>query len=135
MVLAVFGNLCWVVVGWDNGCFVMVLVVLEVCCGVLFGNYDIFFNVVGGLKINEFVVDFVVVVVIVVVVFEVVLFVKMVVYGEISFFGDVRFVGCSEVCLKEVVKFGFEWVIVLENVKSDVGYVIIESVVIVFELV
>lgn len=69
---------------------VMILVVFEFCCGIVFVGLDVYFNVVGGFWIIEFVVDLVVVVVLIFVCEDVVLFVDCVIFGEISFLGGLR---------------------------------------------
>lgn len=65
----------------------MIFVVFEVCCGIFFMGLDVYFNVVGGMKISEFVVDFVVVVVLIFVCEDSVILVKIVIFGEILLFG------------------------------------------------
>lgn len=117
-----FGIFWCVVIGWDSVCFFMILVVLEVCCGVWFFQYDVYLNVVGGLKINEFGVDFVVVVVLVFLFSGFVFLVNCVYFGEISLLGVIWLVVQVQFRLKEVEKFGFDQVYCLEgNFKDGVG--------------
>lgn len=122
IVFLIFVSLCCMVVGLDSGWVLIIFVVFEVCCVIFFVGFDVFLNVVGGMWVNEFVVDFVIVVVFFSVCEDSVFFVDCVFFGEISFFGVLCLVVQVENRLKEVQKFGFLWVILFMVMKVE-GFV------------
>jgi len=95
------------VVGWDSGRLAMILAVLEARCGLAFGNYDIYLNVAGGLRVNEPAADLAAAAALVSSLKVQPLPAETVIFGEIGLSGEVRAVGQSEGRLKEAAKLGF----------------------------
>ncbi|MGL4636874.1 MAG: DNA repair protein RadA [Beijerinckiaceae bacterium] len=102
------GNARRAVVGWDSSRLAMVLAVLEAHGGVRLGQYDVYLNVAGGLKITEPAADLAVAAALVSSLTGNPLPMDMVVFGEISLSGAVRPVSHGGHRLKEAAKLGFE---------------------------
>jgi len=96
------------VVGWDSGRLAMVLAVLEARAGLSFGQYDVFLNVAGGLRIEEPAADLAVAAALVSAHADTALDGRAVWFGEIGLSGDVRPVSQAQARLKEAEKLGFE---------------------------
>src|SRR5471030_30382 len=95
------------VVGWDSSRLAMILAVLEAHGGLKLGQYDIYLNVAGGLKIAEPAADLAAAAALVSSLVGAILPHDAVVFGEISLSGDVRPVARTEMRLKEAAKLGF----------------------------
>ncbi|MCU0881852.1 MAG: DNA repair protein RadA [Hyphomonadaceae bacterium] len=93
--------------GWETTRLAMVLAVLETRCGIAFGQFDVYLNVAGGLKINEPAADLAVAAALVSAVSDTAMPRDTVVFGEIALSGQVRPVGRVEARLKEAEKLGF----------------------------
>lgn len=114
-------NLWWVILGFDQNCLVMLLVVLYWYGGILIYDQDVFFNVVGGVKVLEIVFDLVLMVVVMFSLCNCLLLYDLLVFGEVGLFGEVCLVLSGQECLKEVGKYGFKCVIVFfGNVLKEV---------------
>jgi DNA repair protein RadA/Sms len=107
------------VLGWDSARLAMVIAVLEAHCGLRLGQYDIYLNVAGGLKIQEPAADLAVAAALVSSLTGAVLPVESVVFGEISLTGAVRAVVHTPLRLKEAMKLGFTQAIMPENDKGE----------------
>ena len=95
------------VVGWDSSRLAMILAVLEAHGGLKLGQYDIYLNVAGGLKIAEPAADLAAAAALISSLVGVSLPHDSVYFGEIGLSGAVRSVGHANLRLKEAAKLGF----------------------------
>ncbi|HEV7909927.1 MAG TPA: DNA repair protein RadA [Methylocella sp.] len=95
------------VVGWDNARLAMVLAVLEAHAGVKLGQYDIYLNVAGGLRVGEPAADLAAAAALVSSLSGLSLAADSVFFGEISLSGAIRPVAHGLARLKEAAKLGF----------------------------
>jgi DNA repair protein RadA/Sms len=95
------------VVGWDQSRLAMVLAVLEAHGGVRLGQYDVYLNVAGGLKITEPAADLAVAAALISSLTGNALPTDMAFFGEVSLSGAVRAVSHAGPRLKEAAKLGF----------------------------
>lgn len=109
------------VVGWESSRLSMVLAVLEAHCGVKLSGYDVYFNVAGGLRINEPAADMAAAAALVSSLANAPLPVDAVYFGEISLSGAVRPVAQTSARLKEAAKLGFGRAVLPENARGDTG--------------
>lgn len=109
------------VVGWDSSRLSMVLAVLEAHCGVKLSGYDVYFNVAGGLRINEPAADLAAAAALVSSLANAPLPTDAVYFGEISLSGAVRPVAQMPARLKEAAKLGFARAILPETSRGDGG--------------
>lgn len=96
------------VVGWDSGRLATVLAVLDARAGLGLGNYDVYLNVAGGLKIAEPAADLAVAAALISSLTNQSIDHKTVIFGEIALSGEVRNVPQAAQRLKEAKKLGFE---------------------------
>ncbi|MGH6853265.1 MAG: DNA repair protein RadA, partial [Methylocella sp.] len=78
------------VVGWDNARLAMVLAVLEARAGVKLGQYDVYLNVAGGLRVGEPAADLAAAAALVSSLRGLSLSAEMVFFGEIALSGAIR---------------------------------------------
>lgn len=110
------------VVGWDSGRLSMILAVLEARSGMNFSSFDVFLNVVGGMKITEPAADLAASCALASALLNHPLPRNTIFFGEVSLSGGIRSVRRSEARLKEAVKLGFtKAVIPAGSVKSFNG--------------
>ena len=95
------------VVGWDNARLAMVLAVLEAHAGIKLGQYDIYLNVAGGLRVSEPAADLAAAAALVSSLSGQSLAAGMVFFGEIALSGAIRPVPHGLARLKEAAKLGF----------------------------
>jgi DNA repair protein RadA/Sms len=95
------------VVGWDNARLAMVLAVLEAHAGVKLGQYDIYLNVAGGLRVGEPAADLAAAAALVSSLSGLSLAADSVFFGEIALSGAIRPVTHGLARLKEAAKLGF----------------------------
>jgi DNA repair protein RadA/Sms len=95
------------VVGWEPNRLAMVLAVLETHGGLKLGQYDIYLNVAGGLRVTEPAADVAAAAALVSSLTGSTLPHDAVYFGEISLSGSVRGVAHSGLRLKEAAKLGF----------------------------
>lgn len=95
------------VVGWDTSRLAMILAVLEAHGGVRLGQYDVYLNVAGGLRIAEPAADLAVAAALVSSLTGNPLPIDMAIFGEVSLSGAVRPVSHTGHRLKEAAKLGF----------------------------
>ena len=107
------------VVGWDSSRLSMVLAVLEAHCGVKLSGYDVYFNVAGGLRINEPAADLAAAAALVSSLCNAPLPPDAVYFGEISLSGAVRPVSLTSARLKEAAKLGFARAVLPESTRGD----------------
>lgn len=108
------------VVGWDSGRLATVLAVLDARAGLGLGNYDVYLNVAGGLKIAEPAADLAVAAALISSLSGRSIDHKMVVFGEIALSGEVRNVPQGQQRLKEAQKLGFEQALMPKTDKASV---------------
>jgi DNA repair protein RadA/Sms len=109
------------VVGWDSSRLSMVLAVLEAHCGVKLGGHDVYFNVAGGLRINEPAADLAAAAALVSSLAHAPLATDAVYFGEISLSGAIRPVAQASARLKEAAKLGFGRAVVPESARGGDG--------------
>ncbi|MBN8969572.1 MAG: DNA repair protein RadA [Rhizobiales bacterium] len=109
------------VVGWDSSRLSMVLAVLEAHCGVKLSGYDVYFNVAGGLRIQEPAADMAAAAALVSSLANAPLPVDAVYFGEISLSGAVRPVAQTTARLKEAAKLGFGRAVLPETARGEPG--------------
>ncbi|MGH6837298.1 MAG: DNA repair protein RadA [Methylocella sp.] len=95
------------VVGWDNARLSMVLAVLEAHAGVKLGQYDVYLNVAGGLRVGEPAADLAAAAALVSSLRGLSLAADSVFFGEIALSGAIRPVAHGLARLKEAAKLGF----------------------------
>ena len=95
------------VVGWDSSRLSMILAVLEAHGGLKLGQYDVYLNVAGGLKIAEPAADLAAAAALVSSLVGASLPHDAVYFGEIGLSGAVRPVAHTGLRLKEAAKLGF----------------------------
>ena len=95
------------VVGWDNARLAMVVAVLEAHAGVKLGQYDIYLNVAGGLRVGEPAADLAAAAALVSSLSGISLAADSVYFGEIALSGAIRPVSHGMARLKEAAKLGF----------------------------
>jgi DNA repair protein RadA/Sms len=95
------------VVGWDTARLAMVVAVLEAHAGVKLGQYDIYLNVAGGLRVGEPAADLAAAAALVSSLSGIGLAADSVYFGEIALSGAIRPVAHGLARLKEAAKLGF----------------------------
>ena len=110
------------VVGWDNNRLAMLLAVLESRCGLMFGSFDVFLNIAGGLKIYEPAADLAVAGALISAYFNKPLKPQTILFGEVALSGEVRPVQHTQLRLKEAEKLGFESALLpfIKNKKNEI---------------
>ena len=96
------------VVGWDQNRLAMVIAVLETHAGVRLGQYDVYLNVAGGMRIVEPAADLAAAAALVSSITGKILPVDAVFFGEIGLSGSIRPVVHGGARMKEAAKLGFE---------------------------
>ena len=109
------------VVGWDPARLSMVLAVLDAHCGVRLGQYDVYLNVAGGLRIQEPAADLAVAAALVSSLAGASLPAEAVYFGEVSLSGAIRPVAQAAGRLKEAAKLGFTRAFVPEAGRGELG--------------
>ena len=102
-----FGTPRRAVVGWEPSRLAMVLAVLEAHGGMKLGQYDVYLNVAGGLRIMEPAADLAAAAALISSLTGASLPRDAVYFGEIGLSGSVRAVAHSGLRLKEAAKLGF----------------------------
>ncbi len=96
------------VVGWEQSRLAMVLAVLEAHAGLKLGQYDVYLNVAGGLRVAEPAADLAVAAALVSSLTGAPLPHDAVYFGEIALSGSIRAVAHAGLRLKEAAKLGFQ---------------------------
>lgn len=104
--------------GFNSNRLQVLVATIEKRTGIELNNYDIYLNVAGGFKINEYASDLAVCMAIISSVKDLPVKEKSVVYGEIGLNGEVRRVSHSEKRTREAKKLGFDVIISPETVKN-----------------
>src|SRR6516225_9328726 len=108
------------VVGWDPSRLSMVLAVLEAHCDVRLSSHDVYFNVAGGLRIQEPAADLAAAAAIVSSMVNAPLPPDSVYFGEVSLSGAIRPVAHAGSRLKEATRLGFAGAMAPEAAPDDV---------------
>ena len=107
------------VTGYDYNRLIMILAVLERRCGMVFGQLDVFLNVIGGIKIDEPAADLAVALAVLSSQKSSAIGVETAAFGEIGLTGEIRAVPHAESRIKEAVALGFSRVILPSSCKSS----------------
>jgi DNA repair protein RadA/Sms len=107
------------VVGWEPSRLAMVLAVLEAHAGLKLGQFDVYLNVAGGLRIAEPAADLAAAAALVSSLVGVSLPRDAVYFGEIALSGAVRGVGHTGLRLKEAAKLGFTAAVAPSQAKAE----------------
>ena len=103
-----------VAVGLDSGRLALLLAVIHRHAGVALHNYDVFANVVGGVRVGETAADLPAVLAVLSSLRDRPLPVDLVAFGEVGLAGEIRPVPFGEERLREAAKHGFRRAIVAE---------------------
>ncbi|HIR98770.1 MAG TPA: DNA repair protein RadA [Candidatus Coproplasma avistercoris] len=105
--------------GVDYNKLVLLLAVLEKRCGVNLGGFDVYVNVMGGIKLNEPSADLAVCAALASSFYDKPIDKFTAAFGEVGLTGEVRAVSYAEKRVAECVKMGFKRVLVpAKNMKS-----------------
>lgn len=105
----------------------MILALLEKKLDFPLGKYDVFINIVGGIKVSEPALDLALVAAIISSFKNRPLSVKSAFIGEVSLVGDIRDVSRMDTRLRELASYGFSNVIIPKKPKSSHGLKIFEA--------
>ena len=105
----------------------MLLALLEKKLDFPLGKYDVFINIVGGIKVSETALDLAVVAAIISSFKNRPLSIKSAFIGEVSLVGDIREISNIDIRLKELSSYGFSNVILPKKPKSSHGLKIFEA--------
>ncbi len=109
--------------GIDYNRLALLIAVLEKRCGLSLGGYDVYLNVMGGIKLNEPACDLAVCAALASAHFGQPIDKFAAVFGEVGLTGEVRAVSGCEKRVAECVKMGFKKVLVpAKNMKSVAKY-------------
>ncbi|MFA6074478.1 MAG: DNA repair protein RadA [Negativicutes bacterium] len=106
--------------GYDYNRLIMLLAVLERRAGLLFGQQDVFLNVIGGIKIDETAADLAAAIAIVSSLRNTAVGNDVCAFGEISLTGEIRSVMNVEERVKEAEALGFKTIILPKSCLSVV---------------
>ena len=110
--------------GVDYNKLALLLAVLEKRCGVNLGNFDVYVNVMGGIRLNEPAADLAVCAALASSRFDKPIDRYTAAFGELGLTGEVRAVSYAEKRVAECVKMGFKRVFVpAKNMKSMTKYI------------
>ena len=112
--------------GFDFNRFVLLLAILEKRAGVLFGNFDAYVNVVGGLRIFEPSADMAVVAALYSSMKDTAIPEDTVIFGEVGLAGEVRSVSNTPVRISEAARLGFKKCILPKH-SVDANYELAEK--------
>ncbi len=105
--------------GVDHNRVTMILAVLEKRTGLLLGGYDVFVNVVGGVKIEEPAADLAIAIAITSSFKDVAIPGNTIIIGELGLGGEVRGVSHFDSRIKEAARLGFENAIIPRDSTND----------------
>lgn len=109
--MASYGSPQRVATGFDRKRLAILLAVLEKRAGIPFSQYDVFVNVVGGIRLNETAADAAVAAAVVSSAFDKPIPADMMFLGELGLGGELRRVSRVERRLAEAAKLGFKTVV------------------------
>ena len=106
--------------GYDYNRLIMLLAVLERRAGLLFGQQDVFLNVIGGIKIDETAADLAAAIAIVSSLRNKAVGNDVVAFGEVSLTGEIRSVMNIEERVNEAEALGFKTIILPKSCQAAV---------------
>jgi DNA repair protein RadA/Sms len=109
------------VVGWDLNRLSMMIAVLSSRYGINLSNFEVYLNVVGGLRILEPAADVAVVCSLISAVKNKPLSTDLIAFGEVGLSGEVRRIGNVDARLKESFKLGFRKFIIPSGSKISIN--------------
>ena len=112
---ASYGNSQRVAIGFDQKRLAVLIAVIEKVLGIELRNYDIFVNIIGGLKVVEPSLDLAIIVSIISSFQEKPVQEKTVLIGEVGLNGNVRNVSQIEKRVKEAIKLGYDKICISQN--------------------
>lgn len=95
--------------GYDLNRLQLLLAVIEKKAGIDLNNYDIYINIVGGLKIKEPAIDLAIICAIVSTNKDITIDDKLVIWGEIGLSGEIRRVLLEKERINETTKLGYHY--------------------------
>ncbi|MCL2108868.1 MAG: DNA repair protein RadA [Oscillospiraceae bacterium] len=98
--------------GFDYNRLCLILAVLEKRTGLLFGTYDVYINIIGGLKIEERAADLAIALALYSGLTDIVVPEDLAVFGEIGLGGEIRNISNIRERVRECARMGFNRVIV-----------------------
>ena len=107
------------VIGWDQNRLAIILAVLSSRVNINFSQLEVYFNVAGGLKINEPAADLAVCAALISALYNKAIGHKTIFFGEVGLSGEVRNVTNPEHRLNEAKKLGFNRAIIPYNKKQN----------------
>ena len=107
-----FGQPRRVANGFDYNRLCLILAVLEKRTGLLFGTYDVYINIIGGLKVEERAADLGVALALYSGLTDIVVPEDLAVFGEIGLGGEIRNISNIRERVRECARMGFNRVIV-----------------------
>jgi len=119
------------VVGWDFNRLSMIIAVLSARYGLHLSAYEVYLNIVGGLKVMEPAIDLAVLCALISALKNTPVENNTVVFGEIGLLGEVRKVNKIESRIKEAMKLGFKNAIVPRSnkiTKSQSGEILVNEI-------
>ena len=131
VISATYGTPRRSVVGWDSNRLSMILAVLEARADMSFSGFDVFLNVVGGMKIIEPAADLAVAFALSSALLNHPLPPNTVYFGEVSLSGGLRPVRRPEARLKEAAKLGFDYAVIPEGgalLVTGMGYATLKDI-------
>jgi len=107
-----FGQPRRVANGFDYNRLCLILAVLEKRTGLLFGTYDVYINIIGGLKVEERAADLAIALALYSGLTDLVVPEDLAVFGEIGLGGEIRNISNIRERVRECARMGFTRVIV-----------------------
>lgn len=108
------------IVGWDANRLSMICAILEKKCKIALSNKDIYFNVVGGIKINDPAADLAAAAAILSSYLEIPLPSKIGIFGEISLSGDIRPINKSDIRIESSKNFELQSVMTSSHQTNNI---------------
>lgn len=115
--------------GIDYNRLTLLVAVLEKVVGMPLGNQDVYFNIVGGIKINEPALDLGIILATASSYKNISIPIDTIVIGEVGLTGEVRSINMVEKRIKEAEKMGFKTCIIPEGSKKQLKGKYISNVV------
>lgn len=115
--------------GIDYNRLTLLVAVLEKVVGMPLGNQDVYFNIVGGIKINEPALDLGIILATASSYKNISIPIDTIVIGEVGLTGEVRNINMVEKRIKEAEKMGFKTCIIPEGSKKQLKGKYISNVV------
>lgn len=115
-----FGNPRRMSTGFDYNRLYLIIAVLEKRSGYIFGNLDVYINVVGGLKLDEPAADLSIALALVSSVTDKAMSGEVLAFGELGLGGEIRAVSNINLRIKEAQRLGFKKCIIPRSSAHDI---------------